>query len=433
MDLTLVAIVGILLLLLSMAIRIPISFGMIVLGFLGVVYLRNWNAAVQLLASDLWAEFSSYTLTAIPAFIFMGNLAFKSGLSDRLYRSANAWVGHYPGGIAATTILASAGFGAICGSGVAATATMTTVAMPEMKKYRYDLGFSGGMLAVAGTLGIIIPPSLIMIIVATTVGESVTKLFIAGIIPGLFLTVSMLVLTFWMCWRNPKLGPPAAKADWSERIQSTSSVGETLLIFGLVIGGIYLGWFTPTEAGSIGALGVFMAAVLRRQLSRKDFWEATLDSARLSTMVILLIAAGMIFGKFMAYTRLPFTLIEWVNASNMSPLVVLSAIIVIFIFGGMFMDSVAFLVLALPIIFPLAVSLGYDPIWFLLMATVLTALGSVTPPVGVHVFVVGSIVQEVSISKIFRGSNAFMMTYALLIAVMIAFPSWFTEIVKFVK
>lgn len=433
MDPTLIALIGVILLLLSMAIRIPIAYGMLLLGFLGVAYMRNWDAAVQLLASDLWSEFSSYTLTAIPAFIFMGNLAFKSGLSDRLYKTANAWIGHFPGGLASTTILASAGFGAICGSGVAATATMTTVSMPEMKKYDYDMGFSGGMLAVAGTLGIIIPPSLIMIIVATTVGESVTKLFIAGIIPGVFLTVSMLALTSWMCWRNPKLGPPAARSTWAIRFSSLTSVTETLLIFTLVIGGIYLGWFTATEAGAVGAVGVFLSAIVRGQLSREGFIQAVVDTARLSTMVVLLITAGIVFGKFITFTRLPFTMIEWVNAMGLSNLWVLMAIIIIYVLGGMFMDSVAFLVLSLPIFFPLALSMGYDPIWFLLLTTLVTSLGSVTPPVGVHVFVVGSIHQDVPISKIFRGSNLFALTYALLIAVMIAFPDLFTGIVKFVK
>ncbi|MGB3391212.1 MAG: TRAP transporter large permease [Pseudaminobacter sp.] len=433
MDLTLVAITGIILLLLLMAVRVPISYGMILLGFLGVVYIRNWDAAVQLLASDMWAEFSSYTLTAIPAFIFMGNLAFKSGLSDRLYKTANAWIGHWPGGLASTTILASAGFGAICGSGVAATATMTTVSMPEMKKYDYDMGFSGGMLAVAGTLGIILPPSLIMIIVATTVGESVTKLFIAGIIPGLFLTGCMLALTFWMCWRNPELGPPAQRSTWAVRFKSLSSVGETLLIFALVMGGIYLGWFTATEAGAIGAFGMFVSAMARRQLTWESFRDTVTDTARLSTMVVLLIAAGMVFGKFITFTRLPFTLVEWVEAMNMSTFWVLMAMIIIYVIGGMFIDSVAFLVLSLPIFFPLATSLGYDPIWFLLMTTVVTALGSVTPPVGVHVFVVASIHQDVPLSKIFRGSNIFLITYVVLIAVMIAFPDLFTGIVKIVR
>lgn len=430
MSLTTIALLGLCLLLLSMAIRVPISFGMSLLGFLGVAYVRSWDAAVNLLAADLWDEFSSYTLTAIPAFIFMGNLAFRSGLSDRLYRTANSWIGHMPGGLAGTTILASSAFGAICGSGVAATATMTTVAMPEMKKYRYDLAFSGGMLAVAGTLGIIIPPSLIMIIVATTVGESVTKLFISGIIPGLFLTFAMLGLTFWMCWRNPALGPPAERSSWGQRFTSLGSILETLLIFALVIGGIYFGWFTPTEAGAVGAFGMFLSGVFRRQLSLPDFRGAVVDSARLSTMVILLITAGAVFGKFIAFTRLPYTLVEWVDTMNLPDLGVMMAMIVVFVLGGMFMDSVAFLVVALPIFFPLALSMGYDPIWFCLLTTILTALGSVTPPVGVHVFIVGSIYPEVPMGKIFRAANIFVLTYALLITVMILFPGWFTGILK---
>lgn len=421
-----IALIGILALLLLMAIRIPIAFAMACVGFVGIAYVSSWNAALQMTATELWDKFSSYTLTAIPAFVLMGNIAFRSGLTERLYRAAGAWVGHMPGGIAGTTILASAGFGAICGSGIAATATMTTVAMPEMKRNRYDPGFSGGMLAVAGTLGIIIPPSLIMIIVATTVGESVTRLFIAGILPGLFLTVTMLGLCVFLCWRNPDLGPRGLRATWRERLVSLSSVLEILAIFVLVIGGIYLGWFTPTEAGAVGAAGVFLSAFLRRQLSLRAILDALTDTARLSAMVMLLIAASMIFGKFMSFTRLPFEIIQLVQGLDLAPLAVLLVIIGIFVLGGMFIDSVAFLVLALPIFFPVVMSLGYDPIWFLLIATIVTAVGAVTPPVGVHVFIVGGMNQDISISDIFKGSNIFMLTYVLLVVLMLMFPDLFT-------
>ncbi len=430
MSLTVVAISGIVILLLFMAIRVPIAFAMAVVGFLGIAYLSNWHAALQIVAAELWHMFSSYTLTAIPTFVLMGNLAFKSGLTERLYRTAGAWVGHFPGGIGGTTILASAGFGAICGSGIAATATMTTVAMPEMKKHNYDLGFSAGMLAVAGTLGIIIPPSLIMIIVATTVGESVTQLFIAGLIPGLFLTLTMLGLCVFMCWRNPKLGRRGTRASWSDRISSLTGVIEILLIFLLVIGGIYLGWFTPTEAGAVGAFGVFVSSAVRGQMTLAACKGALIDTARLSAMVIFLIAASVIFGKFMAVTRLPFEIIKLVQGLEASHLLVLLIIIGIFIIGGMLIDSVAFLVLALPIFFPVVVSLGYDPIWFLLIATIVTAAGAVTPPVGVHIFVVGGIQPEIPISKIFRGSNIFMTTYVLLIAIMIIYPDIFLILLR---
>ena len=431
MTLTAIAIIGIVALMALMAIRVPISFGMLLVGLLGIAYVRDMDAALQITAGDLWGTFSSYTLTAIPTFVFMGNIAFKSGLSERLYSAANRWVGHLPGGLAGTTVLASAGFGAICGSGIAATATMGTVALPEMKKYKYSPAFSSGIVAVAGTLGVIIPPSLIMIIVAVTVGESVGKLFLAGIVPGVLLMLMLLALVVFMCWRNPELGPPAARSSWADRFRSLNGVGETALLFALVLGGIYLGWFTPTEAGAAGAFGALVIAVVKRDIGWQGLKDAVIDTARISAMVMLLIAAGVVFGKFMAVTRLPFAVVEWVEQLAVPAFFVLLLMIGIYVVGGMLMDSVAFLVVSLPIFFPVAMSLGYDPIWFLLLITVVTSLGAVTPPVGVGVFVVGGLVPDVPISKIFRGVNVFLTTYAVLIAVMIAFPGLFLFILRF--
>lgn len=418
----LVAIIGLIFLFVLMALRMPVSFAMILAGFIGNAYMISTNAALYMLATNVWGQLSSYGLSVIPLFVFMGQLAYHSGITERLYDAAYKWIGRLPGGLAATTILSSAGFAAICGSNSATSATMGAIALPEMKHYNYDPALSTGSVAIGGTLGVVIPPSVVLIIIAVQTEQSIIQLFMASILPGVFLTALFLIIVFWMCIRNPSLGPPGPKTTMKEKLLSLTGTAEAVILFLLVIGGLYAGWFTPTEAGAAGSFGALVIGLARRKLAKKGITSAITETIRISAMVILLITGAVIFGRFLTVTRIPFVLAEWAAALNVPREVILLVVLLIYLVGGCLVDALGFLVVTIPIFFPLAVALGFDPVWFTIVITLVTTMGAVTPPVGVNVYIVSSMSPDIPIGTIFRGVSVFLIAYVICIILLFIFP-----------
>ena len=423
MEHSTVALLGLVLLFGLMAVGMPISFAMLLGGLLGNAYLLSVGAATHLLATNVWEQFSSYGLSVVPLFVLMGQFAYRSGATERLYQAAYTWFGRLPGGLAGTTIAASAGFSAICGSNSATAATMGTIALPEMRRYAYDPALGAGAVAVGGTLGVIIPPSVVLIVIAVQTEQSLLALFLAGIVPGLLLTLMFMLTVVVMCMRRPHLGPAAPQTSWAQKWRSLGGVFETLSLFLLVIGGLYFGFFTPTEAGAAGALGAMVIGVVQRKLSFKGFCDAVGETLRISSMVILLITGAVLFGRFLTVSRLPFELADWVITLPVAPTFILLAVVLIYLVGGALMDALGFLVVTLPIFFPLAQALGYDPIWFTMLLTIITTMGAITPPVGVNVFIVKGLAPDISLGTIFRGVAFFGVAYVSCVAAIWLYPS----------
>ena len=422
MSPTTAAILGLIILFVLMALRMPVSFAMILAGFLGNAYLISTDASIYMLATNVWGQLSSYGLSVIPLFVLMGQIAYHSGMTERLYDAAYKWVGRLPGGLAGTTVLSSAGFAAICGSNSATTATMGTIALPEMKRYNYDSALSTGSVAIGGTLGVVIPPSVVLIIIAVQTEQSIIQLFVASIVPGVFLTGLFLATIFWLCLRNTSLGPPGPKAGMREKWISLLGAVEVRVLFLMVIGGLYAGWFTPTESGAAGSFGALLIGLARRKLSKQAFTKAVAETIRISAMVVLLITGAVIFGKFLTVTRLPFELADWVVALNVPRVVILFVVLLIYLVGGCVMDALGFLVVTIPIFFPLAKALGFDPVWYTVVITLVTTMGAVTPPVGVNVYIVSGLAPDIPIATIFKGVSIFLVSYVICLALLIIFP-----------
>ena len=423
MDPVSAALVGLVVMFLFMAFGMPIAFAMLLAGVLGNAYLLSIPAATHLLATNVWEQFSSYGLSVVPLFVLMGQFAYRAGVTERLYDAAYKWVGRLPGGLASTTIAACAGFSAICGSNSATAATMGTIALPEMRRYRYDPALSTASIAVGGTLGVVIPPSVVLIVIGVQTEQSLLRLFLAGIIPGLILALLFMLTILVMCLRNPKLGPLGPATSLKEKLASLSGVVETLILFVLVIGGLYMGWFTPSEAGAAGAFGALVIGVARRRLSLQGIVQSIIESVRISAMVVLLITGAVLFGRFLTVSRLPFALAEWASSLQVAPVLILLVVVVIYLIGGALMDALGFLVVTIPIFFPLAAALGYDPVWYTLVLTIVTTMGAVTPPVGVNVFIVHGLAPDIPMYTIFRGVGYFMLAYFLCLALMYFFPA----------
>ncbi|MFQ5925387.1 MAG: TRAP transporter large permease [Dehalococcoidia bacterium] len=415
-------IVGIALLLLLFLLRMPVAFAMAFVGTVGFAYLAGLEPALSLLAQDIFQMFSSYPLSVIPLFILMGSFAFASGISQRLYKTAYTWVGHLRGGLTMATVLACAGFGAICGSSTATAATMGKIALPEMKKYDYDDTLATGTVAAAGTLGILIPPSTILIVYGILVEESIGKLFIAGVLPGILLTLSFVATVAFLCLRNPAIGPPGVPTSWKEKIKVLTGLIEAGILFLLAIGGLFLGWFSPTQAGAIGAGGAVLIGLGRRQLSWQKFVEAGKDGLRTGCMVIFIITGAVIFGHFMAISTIPFALAYWIGNLAIPPLAVMAVLILIYFIGGFFMDSMALVVVTIPIFFPIVEKLGFDPIWFGVIVVLVAEMGVITPPVGVNVFVLKGIAPEVPLESIYKGIFPFLVALIIVTIILVIFP-----------
>jgi tripartite ATP-independent transporter DctM subunit len=414
--------VGIGVLLLLFLLRMPVGFAMGFVGVVGFAYLADPGPALSLLAQDIFEQYSSYPLSVIPMFILMGTFAFASGISKRLYETAYNWVGGLRGGLTIATVIACAGFAAICGSTAATAATMGKIALPEMKKYKYDNTLATGTVAASGTLGILIPPSTILIVYGILTEESIGKLFIAGILPGILLSLAFVVVVAILCLRNPQLGPPGRPTSWKDKMKAVNGIIEAIILFLLTIGGLFLGWFSPTQAGAIGAGGALLIGMGRRQLSLKSFLEAGKEGLRTSCMVLVIITGATIFGHFMAISTIPFALADWIKSLPIPPVALMGVIIFLYFVGGFFMDSMALVVVTIPIFFPVVMQLGFDPIWFGVIIVLVSEMGVITPPVGVNVFVIKGIAPDVPLYVIFRGIFPFLVALILMTALLVAFP-----------
>ncbi|KIH99071.1 C4-dicarboxylate ABC transporter permease [Streptomonospora alba] len=419
---TLVAVLGIAIMLGILFLQMPVSFAMLGVGFLGAVLVSDVDSALHLMASDVYGQFSSYTMAVVPLFILMGQIVFRTGMSARLFGAAYTWIGHLPGGVAATTVAASIGFSAVSGSNSASTATIGAVALPEMKKYGYSQRLAGGAVAVGGTLGILIPPSTALIIIAVQSQQSITKLFQAALAPGLLVGVLLLATVFVMCWFQPRLGPPGPKATWRQRFTSLGGVLQVGVLFLVVIGGIFAGLFTPTEAAAVGALGAVVIGVAGRNLTWAVFWTSVIETLRISAMVILLVAGAVVFGRFLTLSRLPFELAAWVADLPVAPIVIVLAVLAIYLVGGAIMDALGFLVISIPLLFPLITGLGYDIVWFTVIVVLITTIGAITPPVGVNAFIAAGLDRSLDVVTVFRGSIPFLIPFAAAMAIFIAWP-----------
>ncbi len=423
MNLVLVGIAGILILLLVLFfLGMPVGFAMAVVGFCGFCYVVSFKAALNMVGTDLWFTFSKYGLTVIPLFVFMGYLAFNAGIAERLYNAAYKWVGHWPGGLAIATIGADELFAAICGSNTATAATMGAVALPQMKKYNYDTRLSSGTVVTGGTLGTVMPPSVVMIVIGLQTEQSIAKLFLGGILPAILLGILFVLTILVLCRLNPEFGPAGPKTSFTEKIRSLPGVIEAIAIFVLVIGGLFVGLFTPTEAGAVGVFFTFIVTVATRRLTWNGLISSIMETLKISCMVFVLVTGAIIFGRFLAVTRIPFMVADFAAALPVSPYIILAFVLLVYIIGGCVMDALGFLVLTIPIFFPLGMALGFDPIWYAIILTMVTTLGAITPPVGVNIYVVKALAPEIDIGTIFKSVSYFLVACIVSIVILIIFP-----------
>ena len=417
---SLVFIIGLVFFLILAFIGMPIAFAFGLVGFLGTIYLMGLEAGLSLLGTAPWQWASNGGFIVVPLFILMGTFSFYSGISQALYVAAYRWLGKLPGGLAVATTLACTGFAACTGTSLAAGATMGTIAFPEMRRFKYDSRLATGCIGAGGTLGILIPPSIFFIIYGFITQQPIGSLFIAGILPGLMLSAMFVVLILVMCTRNPRLGPRGEAFTWKEKMKSLTGVWGVIALFMLVIGGLYLGIFAPSEAGAIGALGSFIIALYRRTKIPKIF-QALTDSLRLTCMVLTITIGAMIFNVFVTISGVPAIFAEWIAGLPVSPYAILILILLMYIPLGMVMDVMAMILLTVPIIFPIITGLGFDPIWFGVLIVVMCELANITPPVGMTVYVVHG-VTGVPLEQVFRGTIPFVIVMIIGLAILVAFP-----------
>ena len=402
--------------------RLPIAAAMAIVGVGGTAAIAGWPAALATIRQGPFERASSYTLLIIPLFIFMGYVAAQAGLSQGLFRAAHVWLGHRRGGLAMATVAGCAGFGAICGSSVATGATMCTVALPEMRRYRYADSLSTGSIAAGGTLGIMIPPSIIFVLYGIMTEQSIGKLLMSGVLPGivetaLFIGAIALVTAWW-----PSLGAPAPRASWGEALRATRDIWEVGVLFAIVIGGIYGGLATPAESAAFGAVGALAFGLARRRLTWRGLIEALDQTVRTTAMVFFIVIGADLFGYFMALSQMPMQLAAGLAAMQVKPFVVLWAIIVTYIVLGALMDELAMILLTVPIFFPVVTALGYDPIWFGVVIVVVVQIGLIAPPVGLNVFVIGGMARDVPMVTIYRGIMPFLAAMIVLLVLLTAWP-----------
>ncbi len=434
MSLTAVGILGIVaLLLILFCLGMPVGFAMALVGFCGFCYVVSFKAGLNMISAVLWDTFSKYGLTVIPLFIFMGQVAFYSGVNEKLYNAAYKWVGQIRGGIAMATVMACAAFSAICGSNAATAATMTTVALPQMNKFNYEPKLSTGAIACGSTLGVVIPPSVVLIIIGLSTEQSIARLFYGGIGAGLILALLLTLSIYVVCRIYPEWGPVGPQTNWLEKFKALSGALEMVILFSLVMLGLYFGLFTPAEAGAAGSFFAVVISVLQGRLSWKGFIASVTDTLRISCMVIMIVAGAMIFGRFLAVTRIPFDIASWVVDLPVSGTFIMMIIFAIYIVGGAVMDALALLLITIPIFFPVSQELGYDPIWFGVTITVVTTLGAVTPPVGATTYVVGGMAKNVRLEEVFKGVTYFLPAYILCILLLMAFPALVTFLPSLIK
>ena len=400
---------------------IELGFAMVLIGFLGFAYLISLPSALNLVAKDIFDVFANYGFTVIPLFVLMGQVAFNAGIAKRLYNTAYRFIGHVPGGLAMATVAGATAFKAICGSSPATAATFASVAIPEMDRYKYSKKLSTGIVATVGTLGILLPPSVTLIVFGIITELSIGKLFLAGIIPGLIIAFFFICIIYFWCKIDPKLGPKGKKSTWKERIASLPEFAVVVVIFLLMIIGLMKGIFTPTEAGSVGTGLVLLVSFVRGDLGIKGFLKSVVESLRTACMVMMLIAGSTVLGHFLAVTKLPMIAADWVVTLPLNKYLIMIIISLIYQTGGSFIDDLAFMVLATPIFYPVILKLGFDPIWFGMIIAITVMIGVVIPPVAINVFVVKNI-TKVPFSVIYSGVYPFLISLGVAAALLFFFP-----------
>jgi C4-dicarboxylate transporter DctM subunit len=422
MDPIIIGIAGILLMLVLLLLRMNIGFAMGIVGFVGFVLLTSFSAGVSMMGMVTYKSGSSYTLTVVPLFILMGLFSNSSRMGYDLYQTIYRWIGFLPGGLAMATVVACAGFAAISGSSLATAAIMGMVALPEMKRFNYDNALATGCVAAGGTLGILIPPSTIMIIYGILTEQPIGVLFIAGILPGILLTLLFLATIYLLTKRNPLLGPAGPRYSWKERFLALKDTGSIIFLFALVIGGLYTGWFSPTEAAGVGAFGALAIVVVKGRLTRSNLISSLREAALTTAMIFTILIGANILGYFMTVSQIPESLSRWIVSLGLNRYVVMSIICIIYIILGCLMEGMAIMVLTLPVVFPLVLQMGFDPIWFGVMVTLFIEMGLITPPVGVNVFVISGIAKDIPMYTIFRGIVPFFFAMVICMIILIIFP-----------
>lgn len=416
-----IGLIGVGVLIVLLFFRVWVGIAMALVGFLGFAWIVGFKHAFLIMGSVPYAAISDETVASVPLFILMGVVVSNTGIAKDLYRTAYQWLGHLRGGLAMATVVACGGFAAISGSSPATAATMGKVAMPEMEKYRYDRKLTAGAIAAGGTIGILIPPSMGFILYGILTEESIGKLFMAGILPGILEILFYVAAIFILCRFRPSLGPTGPRVAFLNKLKSLKYTWAMLCLFILVIGGIYGGWFTPTEAGAMGAFGAIVVSFIAGKITRENFAAAILEAAQTTAMIVMIITGAFIFMKFMAVSRLPDLLAGWLGGLPFPPLVILILIIMLYIFLGTFLDAPSALVLTLPILYPVILSLGFDPIWYGVIMVRVIEVGLITPPMGMNAFVLSG-TTNTPLSIIFRGVVPFIVADILHIALLIAFP-----------
>jgi len=404
------------------AFELPVGVAMGLVGAIGYAAINGTGAMGYVLGTAVFDSVSNYALSVIPLFLMMGVFAARSGLSRDLFAFVNAFVGHLRGGLAIASIGACAGFGAICGSSLATVATITPVALPEMRRYGYDDKLAAGAIAAGGTLGILIPPSIILMVYALLTEQSLGRLFVAAIVPGVLGTVLYSIGVMVMTRVNPKLGPAGPHSTWSERWRATRAVWPVLALFGLVMGGIYVGWFSPTEAAAVGAAGAALVAVVRGALKRDVLRDSIMETIEISGTLFLVMMGAAVFNFFIETTQLPQLLIQAVNSSGLPPLGIMVLIIAFYVVLGCFMDALSMILLTVPFVFPVIKALGFDPIWFGIVIVTVVEIGLITPPIGMNLFVIIGVAKDLKTRDVVRGVLPFILCDIVRVIVLVAFP-----------
>jgi C4-dicarboxylate transporter, DctM subunit len=427
--------VGLAAMLLLAFLRLPIALAMGVVGIVGYAYMRDWNFTVAFAVAQtkIYETGRNYTLSVVPLFILMGNFVTRAGMSQELFRAAYAFIGHLKGGLAMATILACAGFGAICGSSIATAATFAKVAYPSMRRFGYKDTLAAGAIASGGTLGILIPPSTILVIYGVFTETNIGQLFAAGVLPGILAATLLCLAVRWVIWRDPEAGPPGERSSWRERAQSLRGVWAVVLLFIFVIGGIYGGLFTATEGAGMGAFGAMVFALFRRALSWRTLYAALVESGRTTAMLFMILIGALMFADFINITTMPGDLKDFVSRFEIHPIMVVFAICAIYVLLGTAMEELSMILLTLPVFFPLILSLGFDPIWFGILVVTVVEIGLISPPVGMNLFVLKTLLPQVSTGTVFRGVLPFMAADVVRLAILISFPIislWLPSLVR---
>lgn len=401
-------IAGFVILILLVLLRIPIGFAMIVVGFAGFAAIVNVNASLAMIGRTIFDTALTHSLSVLPLFILMGNFVRRAGFADELYDAAYAFLGHFRGGLAMSTVVACAGFGAICGSSLATVATMGKVAMPSMRRFHYSDRLAAGAIAAGGTLGILIPPSVILILYGIITETDIGRLFVAGIVPGLIGVVLYSGAVWFVTRLRPEYGPAGERVRWNERVRRLLQVWGLLLLFLLIMGGIYGGVFTPTEAAGIGASGAFILALLRKSLTLRVFYRTFVESAHTAASLLFVLIGALVFSHFINVAGMPREFVAWVEGLRVSPYVILVIVLLIYLLLGCVLESLSMVILTVPTFYPVMIGLGFDPVWFGIVVVMVTEISLITPPVGLNNFVLRSTVgNDLALVDVFRGVTPF--------------------------